>query len=144
MHGELGRLATLEQPPGGELDLALDARADLARRDGGDDQHATAVRRVRHAVGVAAALQPVEHRGDRSRREAALIGELAGGDATAPVQDAEAAEVGPVEAELQRHGLVQLVAGAAQFVELDADLVDEGALCLILVHDYLPAGCSPE
>ena len=122
----------------------MDARADLARRDGGDHQHATPVRRVGHAVGVPAALQPVEHRGDRSRREAALLGELAGGDAAAAVQDAEAAEVGAVEAELQRDGLVQLVAGAAQFVELDADLVDEGgAVCLILVHHYLPAGREP-
>ena len=137
---ELGCLTTLEEPPGRELHLALDARPDLARRDGGDHQHATPVRRVGHAVGVPAPLQPVEHRGDRSRREAALFGELAGGHAAAPVQDAEAAQVGAVEAELERDGLVQLVAGAAQFVELDADLVDEGGAALSDPCSSLPPG----
>ena len=40
---ELGCISTLEEPPGRELHLALDTRPDLARRDGGDHQHATPV-----------------------------------------------------------------------------------------------------
>ena len=115
-HRQLRRLASLQQLPRRELHLALDAGADLARRDRGDDEHAAPVRRVRHAVGVAAALQAVEHGGDGAGRQAALLRQLAGGDPPAPVQDAEAAQVGAVEAELQRDRLVQLVAGPAQFV----------------------------
>ncbi len=66
--------------------------------------------------------------------ESALLRQLAGGHAAAPVQDAEAAEVGAVQPELERDGLVQPVTRAAQFVELDADLVDEaGGVCLIFV-----------
>ena len=55
-----------------QLDLALDTGADLARGDRRDDEHAAAVGRVRDAVGVAAALEAVEHGGDRPGREAAL------------------------------------------------------------------------
>ena len=72
-HGELVLLAALEERPCGELDLALDARADLARGHRRDHQYPAAVGRVRDPVGVAALLQAVEHRGDRSRREAALL-----------------------------------------------------------------------
>ena len=63
------------------------------------------------------------------------LGQLAGGDAAAPVQDAEAAQIGAVEAELQGDGLVELVAGAAQLVELYADFVDERrVLGFIVLH----------
>ena len=69
--------------------------------------------------------------------------QLAGGDAAAAVQDAEAAEVGAVQAELQRDRLVQLVAGPAQLAEFDADVVDErGLLGFIVLHLYLPVGAG--
>ena len=101
-HGDAGRVDLLELRAAGELDLAVDARAELARGGRRGDQHAAAVAGVGDAVGVAVALHAVEHGGDRPRSEAALFGELAGGDAAAPVEDADAAQVGAVEAELRR------------------------------------------
>ena len=122
----------LEEGSRRELDLALDARADLARGHRRDHQHPAAVGRVGDPVGIPALLQTVEHGGDGPRREAALLRQLAGGDAAAPVQDAEAPQVGAVEAELQGYGLVQLVAGPAQFVQLGADLVDQHVLARVV------------
>ena len=139
-HRELRSLATFEQLPRGELDLALDAGADLTRRDRGDDEHAAPVTRVGDPVGVAAALEAVEHRGDRPRRQAALLCQLAGRDPPPPVQDAEAAQIGAVEAELQGDRLVELVARPPQLVEFESDLVDElGVLGFIFGHLCLPA-----
>ena len=128
-HGDAGRVDLFEQRPSGQLDLAVHARPELAggRRRG--DQHAPAVAGVGHPVGVAVALHAVEHGGDRPGSQAALFGELAGGDATAPVEDADTAQIGAVEAELRGHGFVQAVGRAAQLTELDADVVDQ-LLCV--------------
>ncbi len=59
-HGELARRPLLQDLPRRQLDLSLQAGADLTRRGRGDDEHAAPVLRVRDPVGVAAALQPVE------------------------------------------------------------------------------------
>ena len=120
---ELVGAAPLELAAARDLDLAVHARPDLARRRGRDHEHTAAVVGVGDAVGVAAALQPVQHRGDGARREAALVGQLAGRDPAAAVEHAEAAQVGAVEAELRGHDLVEPVGGLAKLFELQADLV---------------------
>ena len=50
---------------GGQLDLAVQARPQPPGRHGRGDQHTPPIGGVGHAIGVAAALQAVEHRGDR-------------------------------------------------------------------------------
>ncbi len=134
-HRQFAVLALLEQRARRELHFALDASPDLAGRASRHDEDAAAVGRVGDPIRIPAALEPVQYGRDRAGREAALVGEFAGRDAATAIEDAEAAEVGAVEAELAGDRLIQLVAGAAELCELDAHLVDERvARVFIVLH----------
>ncbi len=122
---DAGGVEPFELRPAGELDLAVDARPQLSGGGGRGDHHAPPVAGVGHAVGVAVALHAVEDGSDRPRGQAALLGELAGRDAATAVEDADAAQVGAVQALLGGYRLVETVGGAAQLAELRPDVVDQ-------------------
>ena len=82
---------------------------------------------IGYPLRVAGALEPVDHGGDRARRQPAGPGELAGAHLAAVLEQVEAAPIGAVDAHQLDRDLVDDRGGALVGADLVAELLQQGS-----------------